>query len=53
MSKDEWVSRIDGGLMRIGWKVFLPMSLTWVVIVAFLAKFEVFGGFWARWAVGG
>lgn len=39
-------------LMRIGWKVFLPMSLAWVVIVAFLAKFEVFGGFWARWAVG-
>jgi NADH-quinone oxidoreductase subunit H len=39
-------------LMRIGWKVFLPMSLAWVVIVAFLAKFEVLGGFWARWAVG-
>ncbi|GAB1363387.1 hypothetical protein MASR1M32_26230 [Rhodobacter sp.] len=40
-------------LMRIGWKVFLPLSLGWVVLVAFLAKFEVFGGFWARWAVGG
>ena len=40
-------------LMRIGWKVFLPLSLAWVVIVAFLAKFEVLGGFWARWAVGG
>jgi NADH-quinone oxidoreductase subunit H len=40
-------------LMRIGWKVFLPMSLAWVVIVAFLAKFEVLGGFWARWAIGG
>ena len=40
-------------LMRIGWKVFLPMSLGWVVIVAFLAKFEVLGGFWARWAIGG
>jgi NADH-quinone oxidoreductase subunit H len=40
-------------LMRIGWKVFLPMSLAWVVIVAFLAKFEVMGGAWARWAVGG
>jgi NADH-quinone oxidoreductase subunit H len=40
-------------LMRIGWKVFLPMSLAWVVIVAFLAKFEVLGGFWARWMVGG
>ena len=40
-------------LMRIGWKVFLPLSLGWVVIVAFLAKFEVLGGFWARWAIGG
>ncbi len=39
-------------LMRIGWKVFLPFSLFWVVLVAFLAKFEVLGGFWARWAVG-
>ena len=40
-------------LMRIGWKVFLPMSIGWVVLIAFLAKFEVLGGFWARWAVGG
>jgi NADH-quinone oxidoreductase subunit H len=40
-------------LMRIGWKVFLPLSLAWVVIVAFLAKFEVLGGFWTRWAIGG
>ena len=40
-------------LMRIGWKVFLPLSLGWVVIVSFLAKFEVLGGAWARWAVGG
>jgi len=40
-------------LMRIGWKVFLPLSLGWVVLVSFLAKFEVLGGFWARWAVGG
>ncbi|WP_375690535.1 NADH-quinone oxidoreductase subunit NuoH [Pseudooceanicola sp. LIPI14-2-Ac024] len=40
-------------LMRIGWKVFLPLSLAWVVIVSFLAKFEVLGGFWARWAIGG
>ena len=39
-------------LMRIGWKVFLPLSLGWVVLIAFLAKFEVFGGFWARWAMG-
>ena len=40
-------------LMRIGWKVFLPMSLGWVVLVAFLAKFEVLGGAWARWTIGG
>ncbi|MFV0244036.1 MAG: NADH-quinone oxidoreductase subunit NuoH [Qingshengfaniella sp.] len=40
-------------LMRIGWKVFLPLSLGWVVIVAFLAKFEVLGGAYARWVVGG
>lgn len=40
-------------LMRIGWKLFLPLSLAWVVLVAFLAKFEVLGGFWARWAIGG
>ncbi len=40
-------------LMRIGWKVFLPLSLGWVVIVAFLAKFELFGGAYARWAIGG
>ena len=39
-------------LMRIGWKVFLPLSLAWVVIIAFLAKFEIFGQFWARWAMG-
>ncbi|MDP3340315.1 NADH-quinone oxidoreductase subunit NuoH [Frigidibacter sp.] len=40
-------------LMRIGWKVFLPMSLGWVVIVAFLARYEVLGGAWARWTMGG
>ncbi|MBN2760357.1 MAG: NADH-quinone oxidoreductase subunit NuoH [Rhodobacteraceae bacterium] len=40
-------------LMRIGWKVFLPVSLAWVVLISFLAKFEVAGGFWARWAIGG
>ena len=40
-------------LMRIGWKVFLPFSLGWVVLVAFLAKFEVLGGAWARWGMGG
>jgi NADH-quinone oxidoreductase subunit H len=40
-------------LMRIGWKVFLPLSLGWVVLVAFLAKYEVLGGAWARWTMGG
>ncbi|MBM9594104.1 NADH-quinone oxidoreductase subunit NuoH [Roseitranquillus sediminis] len=40
-------------LMRLGWKVFLPFSLAWVVLVAFLAHFELLGGFYARWAVGG
>ena len=39
-------------LMRIGWKVFLPFSLGWVVLVAFLAHFELLGGLYARWAVG-
>jgi NADH-quinone oxidoreductase subunit H len=29
------------------------MSLAWVVIVAFLAKFEIMGTFWARWTIGG
>ena len=40
-------------LMRLGWKWFLPFSLIWVVLVAFFAKFELFGGAYARWAVGG
>jgi len=40
-------------LMRLGWKVFLPFSLGWVVFVAFMAKFELFGGAYARWAIGG
>ena len=40
-------------LMRLGWKVFLPLSLAWVVIVAFLAKYEAFGGAYARWTIGG
>ncbi len=39
-------------LMRIGWKVFLPMSLFWVVFVAFAAKFGWFWGVYARWTVG-
>ncbi|MGB3247056.1 MAG: NADH-quinone oxidoreductase subunit NuoH [Sulfitobacter sp.] len=40
-------------LMRLGWKVFLPMSLVWVVFVAFAAKFDWFWGIYARWAIGG
>ncbi len=36
-------------LMRIGWKVFLPLSLGWVVFVAFAAKFGWFWGAFARW----
>ncbi|MGB8621917.1 MAG: NADH-quinone oxidoreductase subunit NuoH [Paracoccaceae bacterium] len=40
-------------LMRLGWKVFLPMSLVWVVLVSFAAHFELFGGAYARWAIGG
>ena len=36
-------------LMRIGWKVFLPLSLAWVALVAFLARFQVLDGAWARW----
>jgi NADH-quinone oxidoreductase subunit H len=38
-------------LMRLGWKVFLPMSLGWVVISAILARYDVVG--YARYAVGG
>ena len=34
-------------LMRLGWKVFLPMSLAWVVIVATLAQLDVSG--YVRW----
>ena len=40
-------------LMRIGWKIFLPMSLAWVVFVALAAKFGWFWGVYARWTVGG
>ncbi len=40
-------------LMRLGWKVFLPFSLFWVVFVSFAAKFDWFWGIYARWAVGG
>ncbi len=40
-------------LMRLGWKVFLPFSLVWVVFVAFAARFDWFWGAFARWSVGG
>lgn len=40
-------------LMRLGWKVFLPFSLAWVVFVAFAAKFDWFWGAFARWSVVG
>ncbi len=39
-------------LMRIGWKVFLPLSLGWVVLVAFFAQYGAFWGTYARWATG-
>ncbi|MEM1345131.1 MAG: NADH-quinone oxidoreductase subunit NuoH [Pseudomonadota bacterium] len=38
-------------LMRLGWKVFLPMALGWVVLSAILAKLDVVG--YARFATGG
>ena len=40
-------------LMRLGWKVFLPLSLAWVILVSFFAQYGLFGGAYARWAVGG
>jgi NADH-quinone oxidoreductase subunit H len=40
-------------LMRIGWKVFLPLSLGWVVLVAFFAQYGMFWGAYARWTTGG
>ncbi|MGD9866145.1 MAG: NADH-quinone oxidoreductase subunit NuoH [Pseudodonghicola sp.] len=40
-------------LMRLGWKIFLPMSLIWVVFVAFAARFDWVWGVYARWTMGG
>ena len=40
-------------LMRIGWKIFLPLSLAWVVIVGLFAQYGLFAGTYARWTVGG
>ena len=38
-------------LMQLGWKVFLPFSLGWVVFVAILARYDVL--YYARYTVGG
>ncbi|PZQ48538.1 MAG: NADH-quinone oxidoreductase subunit NuoH [Rhodovulum sulfidophilum] len=40
-------------LMRIGWKVFLPLSLGWVVLVSFFAHYGWFWGAYQRWTMGG
>ena len=34
-------------LMRLGWKVMLPVSLGWVVFVSFMAHFKILN--YARW----
>lgn len=28
-------------IMRLGWKVFIPITLTWIIVVAVLAKFAI------------
>jgi len=28
-------------IMRLGWKVFLPITIIWIVVVAFMVKFQV------------
>jgi NADH-quinone oxidoreductase subunit H len=40
-------------LMRIGWKVFLPISLAWVVLVGLFAQYGWFWGAYQRWTTGG
>lgn len=35
-------------LMRLGWKVFIPLTFLWVVVVAFLIRFQV-----GPWFLGG
>ena len=40
-------------LMRIGWKVFLPLSLAWVVLVGIFAQYGWFWGAYQRWGMGG
>ncbi|RMG55923.1 MAG: NADH-quinone oxidoreductase subunit NuoH, partial [Gammaproteobacteria bacterium] len=39
-------------LMRIGWKVFLPISLGWVVWVALAAHYGWLWGAYVRWTTG-
>jgi NADH-quinone oxidoreductase subunit H len=39
-------------LMRIGWKVFLPLSLGWVVLVGLAAQYGWLWGTYQRW-IGG
>ncbi len=36
-------------LMRLGWKVFLPVSLGWVALAGLFAQYELFWGLYARW----
>jgi len=40
-------------LMRIGWKVFLPLSLAWVAIVGIFVQYGWFWGAYQRWTIGG
>ncbi len=40
-------------LMRLGWKVFLPVSLGWVALTGLFAHYGWFGGAYARWVIGG
>lgn len=40
-------------LMRIGWKVFLPMSLGWVALTGLFVHYGWFGEFYVRHMVGG
>ena len=40
-------------LMRIGWKVFLPLSLGWVALVGLFAQYGWFWGAYQRWTIGG
>jgi len=38
-------------LMRLGWKVFLPVSLGWVALAGLFAQYDLFWGLYARWDV--